>query len=378
MKKKEGWVKKKLGEVCEVFVDGNWIESKDQSDTGIRLIQTGNIGKGFFKNKSDNCKYISEETFEKLQCTQIYSGDILISRLPEPIGRGCILPKLEGKMITAVDCSIIRLKKELLSKYLIYYTLSDTYLNNVHKYVTGAVHKRISRKNLASIPVYFPPLPEQQQIVAELDCLQGIIDKKKEQLQELDKLAQSIFYTMFGDPMINDKRWEQLALSHICKNLDSKRKPITAKDRIEGCYPYYGASGIVDYVHSYIFEGDYLLVSEDGANLLIRNTPIAFPISGKNWVNNHAHVLKFDDSATQVFIEYFINSINIESIVTGCAQPKLTQKNLNDILVFDVPLPLQQEFADKISAIEQQKARITQSLQDTETLFQSRMDYYFG
>ena len=98
-----------------------------------------------------------------------------------------------------------------------------------------------------------------------------------------------------------------------------------------GKYPYYGASGIVDYVADYIFDGDYLLVSEDGANLIARSTPIAFSILGKNWVNNHAHVLKFDTYELRRYVEIYLNSIDLSRYISGGAQPKLSQENLNKI-----------------------------------------------
>ena len=91
--------------------------------------------------------------------------------------------------------------------------------------------------------------------------------------------------------------------------MDSMRKPVTKGNRIAGEYPYYGASGIVDYVEDFIFDGDYLLISEDGANLVTRVTPIAFSITGKTWVNNHAHVLKFEDWHTQRYVEMYFNGM---------------------------------------------------------------------
>lgn len=132
-------------------------------------------------------------------------------------------------------------------------------------------------------------------------------------------------------------------LGDVSINKDSLRKPITSDKRVAGDYPYYGASGIVDYINEYIFDGDYLLVSEDGANLLSRNTPIAFSISGKNWVNNHAHVLEFETEIERKFIEYYLNSISLESYISGSAQPKLNQKNLNIIKVPVPPLEVQEE-----------------------------------
>src|SRR5450759_1569355 len=105
---RQGWEIKSLSEVCTFFNDGNWIESKDQSENGYRLIQTGNVGIGEFKNKSGKERYVSEETFKRLRCTEIFEGDILVSRLPDPVGRTCMVPFLNQKMITAVDCTIIR------------------------------------------------------------------------------------------------------------------------------------------------------------------------------------------------------------------------------------------------------------------------------
>jgi restriction modification system DNA specificity domain protein len=122
----------------------------------------------------------------------------------------------------------------------------------------------------------------------------------------------------------------------VAENLDYLRKPVTSGNRVAGDYPYYGASGIVDYVDNYIFDGDFLLVSEDGANLVARKTPIAFSISGKNWVNNHAHVLKFNTYTERKFVEYYLNNLDISEFVSGAAQPKLNQNNLNRI---PIPLP---------------------------------------
>ena len=136
-------------------------------------------------------------------------------------------------------------------------------------------------------------------------------------------------------------------MGEIAINLDSQRRPVTKSAREAGEFPYYGASGIVDYVSDYIFDGDYLLVSEDGANLLARSTPIAFSISGKTWVNNHAHVLQFNSYAERRFVEIYLNSIDLSPYVSGAAQPKLNQANLNRI---PIPVPSFEE-QERIVAI---------------------------
>ena len=123
--------------------------------------------------------------------------------------------------------------------------------------------------------------------------------------------------------------------------------PITKSDRKAGEFPYYGASGIVDYVADYIFEGDTLLISEDGANLLARSTPIAFSASGRYWVNNHAHILRFAHMATQRFVEFYLESIPLDEYITGAAQPKLNQKALNSI-----PIPIPRAVAEQAQVVD--------------------------
>jgi len=169
-----------------------------------------------------------------------------------------------------------------------------------------------------------PPLEVQKEIVAEIEGYQKVINGAR---AVLDHYRPHI-------PIHPD--WPKRNLGSLAENLDSRRVPITKGDRKEGPFPYYGASGIVDSVADYIFDEDILLISEDGANLLARSTPIAFFVSGKCWVNNHAHVLKFVEPATQKFVEVYLNSISIEEFVTGAAQPKLNQEALNRILI---PIP---------------------------------------
>lgn len=171
--------------------------------------------------------------------------------------------------------------------------------------------------------------------------------------------------------------WKYVTLPDISENLDSKRKPVTKGKRESGKYPYYGASGIVDYVSNYIFDDNLLLISEDGANLLARTTPIAFSVSGKIWVNNHAHVIKFENRNTQRFVEYYFAAIDISDYVSGAAQPKFNQQKLNAL---PIPLPSlseQQQIVDFLDAefakIDELKNQAEQSLQNAKDLFQAAL-----
>jgi len=191
---KKGWPTKPLGEVCEVFADGDWVESKDQSSEGIRLIQTGNVGEGVFKDRAEKARYISEATFKRLRCTEIGEGDCLVSRLPDPVGRSCILPDTGERMITAVDCTILRFNpKQLLPTFFNLYSQSDDYLTTVAKECTGATRNRISRSNLGLTPIPVPPLAEQQRIVVLLDeVFEGLATAKANAEKNLEN-ARALF-----------------------------------------------------------------------------------------------------------------------------------------------------------------------------------------
>lgn len=153
-----------LSLICEHFGDGDWIESKDQSEEGIRLIQTGNIGDGEYVDKSDKARFISEETFDRLSCTEVLPGDILVSRLPDPIGRACIVPSMQ-KSITAVDCTIIRLKEDILPAYFVAYTRTPTYQAQIDSFTTGSTRKRVSRANLGKLLVPIPNINKQRRFI---------------------------------------------------------------------------------------------------------------------------------------------------------------------------------------------------------------------
>jgi len=167
-----------------------------------------------------------------------------------------------------------------------------------------------------------------------VDVKSDIHPKLGEQMQKGAELDQLIRQNLGGWGMSSE--WAYAKLGDLTINLDTKRKPVKEADRRAGPYPYYGASGIVDYVDDYIFEGEHLLIAEDGENLRTRQTPIAFRACGKFWVNNHAHIVVGNDRASTRYLEYAVLGSDITSYLTGAVMPKLTQGNLNRI---EVPCP---------------------------------------
>ena len=226
----------------------------------------------------------------------------------------------------------------LNDKYVFYYlSPKESYFASQRR--VGGV-PTIDRSTVENVEIPVPPLPVQEEIVRILD---NFTELQAELQAELQKRLQQ--YNYYRDFLLSfegrtDVQWKRL--EDLGVNLDRKRKPIASGKRVRGNIPYYGASGIVDYVEGYIFDGDYLLVSEDGANLLTRTYPIAFSIHGKTWVNNHAHVIEFKERATRKYVEYYLNSIDLSLWISAGAQPKLTQDSLNKLTIPVPPLAEQQ------------------------------------
>lgn len=217
-----------------------------------------------------------------------------------------------------------------------------------------------------------PPLPVQEEIVHILDNFTELIAELTAELTARKKQYEYYKNELFSKAV----DIQIVTLDMIAENCDSQRRPVASGSREIGDIPYYGASGIVDYVKDYTFDGDYLLISEDGANLLARTTPIAFSISGKAWVNNHAHVLRFDEYATRRYIEMYLNSIDLTPYITGAAQPKLNQKNLNSIKIPLPPLPEQQRIVDILDRFDTLCNDISNGLPAERKARQQQYEYY--
>ncbi len=231
----------------------------------------------------------------------------------------------------------------------------------------------LNAANLKKLSIPLPSLSVQQEIVRILDKFTQL---EAELEAELDcRLRQ---YEYYRNNLLsyegNEVEWK--TLDQISENLDSKRQPITSGLRTSGKIPYYGASGIVDYVEDYIFDGDFLLISEDGANLLARNTPIAFSVSGKIWVNNHAHILKFRTYEERRFIEFYLNKTDLTPYISGAAQPKLNKKNLNSIKIPIPPLEEQQRIVTILDKFDTLVNSISEGLPKEIALRRKQYEYY--
>ena len=234
----------------------------------------------------------------------------------------------------------------------LYYWLDSNY-QNIRNLTGGDNRDGLNLAVLSNIPCPKISIVEQTQIVSFLDTetarIDNLIAKQEKLIELLEEQRKSIISHAVtkglnpNAPMKDSgvewlgevpEHWIISRVKFNFRNLDSKRIPLTSEERSyrQGVYPYYGASGIIDYVNSFIFEEDLVLFSEDGANLAYRSMPIAFVAKGKYWVNNHAHILKPFDNLT-AYWACVLESVDVNLSITGATQPKITAENLGNICI---------------------------------------------
>ena len=376
---KSGWDIKKLGEVCELIADGDWIESKDQSTCGIRLVQTGNVGVGIFRNKEGSEHFVSSETFRRLNCTEIFGGDILISRLPDPVGRACVVPDLGQKMITAVDCSIVRLRRSVcLPTFLVYYASSAEWFNAIEAKCTGSTRKRISRKNLTDVLVPIPPLAEQKRIVAKIDAAFEKIDKLKANAEKNLANAKELFQSALDEAMRPKDGWVEKRLGEVAE-IQRGGSPRPIKDFITQNKDGYNWIKIGDVDPSgkfitstaekirkeglrktrQVFAGEFLL-----SNSMSFGRPYILKIDG--CIHDGWLVLRgFQKFYKEDFFYHLLRSKWIQnqfnSLAYGSTVRNLNSNSVSNVIVPIVALEEQQEIADSLDRLQSQTGVLQQN-----------------
>ena len=368
-----------LGVLGEL-VRGNGLPKTDFTEAGIPAIHYGQIYTFYGLSTETTKSFVSQDTAKKLK--KVNTGDVVITNTSEnldDVGKALVYLGKE-QAVTGGHATIFKPREGIIGKYFAYFTQTNSFYNEKRKYSKGTKVIDVSASDMAKIiiPIPCPNNPEkslaiQSEIVRILDKFTALTAELTAELNMRKKQ-----YNYYRDQLLSfeEGEVEWKTLGDLGENLDSKRKPITSGLRETGSIPYYGASGIVDYVKDYIFDGDFLLISEDGANLLARNTPIAFSISGKSWVNNHAHVIKFDSYAERRYVEYYLNSIDLSPYISGAAQPKLNKKNLESIRIPN-PSPEDKErivsILDKFDALTNS---ISEGLPREIELRQKQYEYY--
>ena len=385
---KEGWEVKKLGEVCEKITDGSHNPPKGIEVSDYFMISSQNI----FNDKIiyDDVRYLSKEDFIKEdKRTNVNQGDVLLT-IVGTVGR-CAVFTDDRHLTLQRSVAVLKPKSDLSSKYLMYSLIGMS--ESLNKQAHGIAQKGLYLKQLSQIPIPVPPLPTQERIVSELDCINSIIEKKREQLKELDTLAQSIFYDMFGDPIRNEKGWEVRKLGEVAES--DLGKTLNQSKDTGTLYPYLCAINIQwntvdlstlkqtkfedsELTRYSVRKGD-LLICEGGdigrSAIWKKDEPMLY--------QNALHRVRFGDSIHPRFCLQYLYILKINGILDsqygkGVTIKHLVKSSLLSIPIIVPPLPLQHEFAAKIEAIEKQKELIKRSIAEVETLLASRMQYYFG
>jgi len=351
-----------LGDVCKFVGGGTPSRAQPEYFQGDIPWATVKDFKTFLI--SDTEEHISEVAIADSATNIINPGTVL---LVTRVGLGKVA--IAGRRLAInQDVKAVTPTDDVLPEFLFWFLLSKA--NDIQRMGAGATVKGVTLNDIKSITMPLPTLPEQRRIVDILSRAEGIVRLRSEAEKKAAELIPALFLDTFGDPARNPKGWPTVPFGELVNNRDGKRKPIKSADRDhrQGQYPYYGASGIIDTYDDYLFDGEHLLIAEDGANLLSRSTPISFIATGKFWVNNHAHVVAANGKVNLTFLECLLNLRDLKDFITGSAQPKLNQANLNGIPIVNCPLPMQKKFAtqvEQIRSIQSQQSVATATAQAT-------------
>lgn len=362
---------------------------------------------------------VSEDEAERFLLSP---GDILFSHINSPAHIGKTAVFRAGRLYHGTN--LLRIKVDASICLVGYFEYYCRYFRAVGGFSLNAQHavnqSSLNQKKIKAFSIPLPPLAEQTRIAAKLDELLAQVDTLKARIDGIPALlkrfrqsvlaaavsgrlteewrAQHVGWVDEGSPTTEPNRnteswtsqaqpnlqselpagWSAVPLGRYAINHDGARKPISAKEREsrKGEHPYYGATGQIDSIDGYTHDGEFVLVGEDGANLLTRVKPIAFIAKGQIWVNNHAHVIASPSEHSNAYLAIYLNTLDITPWVSGSAQPKLNQKNMNEIPVH-VPPPAEQTeivrrveqlfaFADqleaKVATAQTRIDRLTQSI----------------
>ncbi|WP_317383375.1 restriction endonuclease subunit S [Anaerobiospirillum succiniciproducens] len=368
----------------ENYVTINPSTSKLDDNKEVSFLPMASVYPGFvskFDREESKLWVNAKKGFSKFA-----NGDVLLAKISPCFEnrKSCIVHNLiNGFGAGSTELIAMRPTELIYANYLLWYVKTKYVIDYCSITFKGTVgQQRINPDRFKSMPIPVPPLAEQKRIASKIESLFGEIDcaeKAYEELQSLanvlksqilqkaiqgklvpqlpeDGVVEQIGKTPSEVPFDIPDSWKWVKFEHTCNCLDSMRVPIKQKERenLNKQYPYYGATGVIDYVDKYIFDGSFLLIGEDGANLLSKSKDNAFIATGKFWVNNHAHIFDSNNVSELNYLAIVINAMHLNRYVTGSAQPKLTQKNLFSIPVPLPPLAEQKRIVAKVEALFEQ------------------------
>jgi len=385
------WVNANLGDVCTKLTDGSH-NPPESITSGFPMLSARNVQSGKIDFSYDY-RLISPDLFEEEdKRTRIGVNDLLLT-IVGALGRVALVTDGLPKFTLQRSVAVLTAPK-LHPEYFRYALQEPDFQKQILDNAKGTAQKGIYLKKLSTLEIKLPSFAEQQQIAAQLDELLAQVDSIKTRLDAIPKILkrfrQSILSAAVSGKLTEDWRkvnsvtqsdfnsyptgdnlpisWRIVPLGKYVENWDNDRVPVSSKERekLKGDYPYYGASGQIDTINGYTHDGVFVLIGEDGANLLARTKPIAFSTHGKIWVNNHAHVLRCKDGYENKYFECVINALDLTPWVSGSAQPKLNQKNMNQIPISIPPKEEQTEIVNRVDQLFAYADQIEQRVKDAQ------------
>lgn len=399
---KENWTYKKLGD-CFPYIKNGANIKQERGASGFPITRIETLSGGVFNR--DRLGYADIFELDKYLDYILSSHDLLMSHINSKAYIGRTVEYISKEHETIIHgMNLLRLKSNpevINSSFFAYYTHCHIFKTEIAKIRKDAVNQSsFSISDLKKISVPVPPLETQSRIVSELDLLQSIIDKQQAQLKELDKLAQAVFYDMFGDPVENEKGWEVKKLGELCSKIGSGATPRGGNES----YKTEGISLIRSLnVHNneFVYK-DLAFIDEEQAqalsNVEVQSDDILLNITGASVarccivpnhllparVNQHVCIIRPSKNIEVRYLSRLITNIQYQSFLIDLARGKaatreaLPKNIVENLPIILPPLSLQQSFAAKIESIEKQKAAISQSIAETQKLFDYTMDKYFG
>lgn len=375
----EEWKDTRIGDVCDTISDTYKGEANE-----VVLINTSDVLEGkclnHLKTPNKDLKGQFKKTFKR--------DDILYSEIRPANKRFAYIDFDPVDYIASTKLMVIRHRDNITPRYLYYILKSSSVIEELQMLAESrsGTFPQITFSELSKLEIKLPPIVEQERILGILSSLDDKIELNRKINANLEAQAQALFKSWFVDfepfkdqPFVESELgmipegWRVGTLFDVANILDKYRKPLSGKDResMEKIYPYYGATSCMDYVDNYIFDGIYTLIGEDGSVVKEDGLPYMQYVWGKLWVNNHAHILQGKNGFSTEMIHVMLSITNIQHLVTGAVQAKLSQANMQKILVTIPPIdvinkirPLIDKLYQKRRNLEDENSRLA-SLRDT-------------
>ncbi len=328
---------------------GSKLSRKHYSELGVPVIRGTNIS-GASKFSFDDFVYVSEEKADELQANNARPGDLIFTQRGT-IGQVGLIPfdsPIPRFVISQSQMKLTVDPEQADALFLYYFFSAPDTVQAIQNLAFAAGVPHINLDILRKFETPIPPLPQQQRIASILSAYDELIENSQRRIQILEEMARTLYREWFVDfrspghekvklvPStlgLIPHRWEIKTLGEIAENFDRLRKPLSKIQRaeIQGEYPYYGAAKVFDHINDFIFDGEYLLVAEDGSVITLDRAPVLQLVNEKFWPNNHTHVLRGKAFVSTHFLYLGLSLVDISPYITGAAQPKITQENMNRI-----------------------------------------------